>query len=220
MSKIIVIGTSGHAAEIQEYLHAAGYSRDTGGKRVAGFLDDDPEGYGRYRFRAPYLGPIKGHRVLPDHHYIMGIANLQFRRTIVEQLLASGASFLTLVHPTAYVSESATIGTGTILGPMVNVGPNVVVGNFNLVNSRCSLAHDTRLGDFNFLGPNVSFSGETVVGDENLFGVNCATKPGVLIGTGNKVEAGMIVDKSIGDNSVVFYRYKEKVIAIPKKKDD
>jgi len=217
MNKIIVIGTSGHAAEIQEYLIAAGYADQSGEPDITGFLDDDPAGYGRYRFGAPYLGTIREHAVRADHEYIMGIANLEFRRAIVERFLSEGASFLTLIHPSAYVSRSAAIGEGTIVGPMVNVGPNAVVGRFNLINSRCSLAHDTRLGDFNFLGPGVSFSGNTVAGDGNLFGVNSATKPGVTIGSGNRIEAGMIVDRSLGDGSVLFYRYKEKILAIPRK---
>ncbi len=106
------------------------------------------------------------------------------------------------------------------VGPLVNIGPNVLVGRHNLLNARCSLGHDTKIGDFNFISPNVSFSGTTLVGDGNLFGVNCATKPGIQIGSRNRIEAGMIVDRPVEDDAVVFYRYKERVMAYPKKKEE
>ena len=72
------------------------------------------------------------------------------------------------------------------------------------------------MGKFNFISPNVCFSGFTKVGDENLFGINSATIPGIKVGNRNKIAAGMVLDKNVGDNSVVFYRYKERIIAIPK----
>lgn len=91
------------------------------------------------------------------------------------------------------------------------------MGCYNLINSRASLGHDTKMGSFNFISPNVSFSGNTCIGDENLFGINSATLPGVSLGHRNKISAGMIVDQNVNDDSVVFYRFKEKIIAVPKK---
>jgi len=103
-----------------------------------------------------------------------------------------------------------------IIGPNANIGPNVRIGSYTLINSRCSLGHDTVVGECNFISPNVCFSGFTTVGDENLFGINSATIPGVKVGNRNKIAAGMVLDGDIGDDSVVFYRFKERVIAVPR----
>ena len=105
---------------------------------------------------------------------------------------------------------------GSIIDPNVNIGPNVKVGSFTLVNSRCSLGHDTIVGDFNFISPNTCLSGFPEVGNDNLFGINSATLPGIKIGNRNKISAGMIIDTDVGDSSVVFYRFKERIIAIPR----
>lgn len=216
MEKVIIIGASGHAAEIQDYITAFNQAANQEKIQISGFLDDDPHAYEGYLFRAPYLGDIKNHRVDKGHLYVLGIANYQYRRMIVELFLNKGARFITLIHPSAYVSESAEIGEGCILGPNTNVGPNVRIGAFTLMNSRSSCGHDTVVGKYNFISPNVCFSGGTMIGDENLFGINCATKPGIQIGDKNKIEAGMVLDKNIADNTIVFFRYKEKVIAVPK----
>jgi len=216
MKDVIIIGAGGHAAEIDDYIK---YSQSVTGKRelnVIGFLDDNPDNYAGYRLSAPLLGGIKDHKVVPGQAYIIGIANLKYRRLFVERFLAGGAVFVSFIHPSAYVSESATVGEGSIVGPNANLGPNVKIGNYTLINSRCSMGHDTVVGDFNFISPNVCFSGFTSVGNDNLFGINSATIPGISVGNRNKIAAGMVLDNNVGDDSVVFHRFKEKVIAIPK----
>lgn len=216
MIDVIVIGAGGHAAEIDEYIKYNNMHSNEEGLHVIGFLDDNPESYARYKFSAPLIGSASHHEVVKNHSYILGIAGIQYRRVFVERYLAGGARFVSLIHCGSYISDSATIGKGSIIGPNVNIGPNVKVGSYTLVNSRCSLGHDTLIGDFNFISPNTCLSGFTKVGDDNLFGINSATLPGIKIGNGNKISAGMIIDTNIGDSCVVFYRFKERIIAIPR----
>lgn len=216
MKEVIIIGSGGHGAELDDYIQ---YNNNTKGieeLKIIGYLDDNPDNYSKYLFSAPLIGGVKDHEVRTDVYYIIGIANLQYRKKFVDQYLKDGAKFLSLVHASAYISRSSEIGVGAIIGPHVNLGPNSQIGDFTFVNSRSSIGHDTVIGKHNFISPNVCFSGFTKVGDSNLFGINSATIPGIEIGNNNKIMAGMILDRNIGDDTVVFHRYKEKVIAIPK----
>lgn len=216
MKDVIIIGAGGHAAEIDEYIY---YSQKITGKKeliIIGFLDDNPANYSRYQLSAPLIGGVRDHKVIKGHFYIIGIANLQYRRFFVEKYKAEGANFVSFIHCGAYVSGSAFVGEGSIVGPNVSIGPNVHIGKYTLINSRCSLGHDTIIGDYNFISPNACFSGFTKIGNENLFGINSATIPGIRVGNRNKIAAGMILDNNVADDSVVFYRFKEKVIAILK----
>jgi len=216
MKNVIIIGAGGHAAEIDEYIK---YSQKVSGKndlRVVGFLDDNPANYERYGFTAPLMGGVKNHQVIEGHFYIIGIANLKYRRLFVDRYKAEGADFVSIIHCGAYISPSSSIGEGCIIGPNVNIGPKVIIGKYNIINSRSSLGHDTILGNYNFVSPNVCFSGFTEIGDENLFGINSATLPGIKVGSNNKIAAGMILDQDIGNDSVVFHRFKEKVITVPR----
>lgn len=216
MKNIIIIGSGGHGAELDDYIR---YNEISTGKKefnLVGYLDDNPANYANYKLSAPLLGGVRDHVVRHDVEYLMGIANLKYRKLFVERYLADGAVFTSLIHSTAYISPSASLGMGVVIGPMVNVGPNAQVGDFTLLNSRCSLGHDTKVGRYNFISPNVCFSGFTSVGDENLFGINSATIPMISVGNRNKIAAGLVLDKPVADDEVVFFRYKEKVIAIPK----
>jgi sugar O-acyltransferase (sialic acid O-acetyltransferase NeuD family) len=214
MKDVIIIGAGGHAAEIDEYIK---YSQKITGKRelnITGFLDDNPDNYARYRLSAPLLGGIKDHIVNREQYYIIGIASLEFRRFFVDRFVSEGAVFVSFVHCSAYLSESAKIENGSIIGPNASLGPNVRIGEYSLINARCSIGHDTVVGKYNLVSPNVCFSGFTEIGEENLFGINSATIPGIKVGSRNKIAAGMILDTNVGDDSVVFHRFREKVIAI------
>lgn len=216
MTEVVIIGAGGHAAEIDEYIKYSQRVTELKDLNIKGFLDDDPDSYKRYRFSAPFLGRIKDHKIYKGNSYIMGIANMKYRKFFIDKFKSEGADFITFIHCTAYVSESASIGEGTVIGPYVNIGPNVTIGNYNLINSRSSLGHDTSIGNYNFISPNVCFSGFSSVGDENLFGINSITIPNISVGDRNKISAGMLLDNKVGNDSVVFYRFKEKVMAIPK----
>jgi sugar O-acyltransferase (sialic acid O-acetyltransferase NeuD family) len=212
----IIIGAGGHAAELMDYIQAVN-TEGNGSVNVMGLLDDNPANYAHYEFYAPYLGSIKEHVIDQSVTYLIGIANIQYRKTIVQDFLDKGARFISIIHPRAFISKTARVGEGTVIAPYVNVGPKAVIGAFNLLNSRSSIAHDSVLGAFNFISPNVAISGFTNIGKNNLFGVNSATIPGIKIGDNNKISAGMVVDKQVGDNEIVFHRFKEKIIAVPSK---
>jgi sugar O-acyltransferase (sialic acid O-acetyltransferase NeuD family) len=216
MKDVIIIGAGGHGAEIDEYIKFS--QKVTGLKtlNVIGFIDDNPENYANYKFSAPLLGGIKNHKILRGKYYLIGIANLKYRRLFIDKFINEGAEFVSFIHCNAYVSESAIVGEGNIICPNVNIGPNVRIGNYNLINSRCSLGHDTIIGNYNFISPNVCFSGFSKVGDENLFGINSTTIPKISLGNRNKIAAGMVLDQNVENDAIVFYRYKERIIAVPK----
>ena len=209
---ILIIGAGGHAAELRDYIRHYNQATGQATLTVIGFIDDDPKPYHHYGFEEPFLGDIKSHEVRQDCHYIMGIANLKYRKAIIERFRSAGATFTGLIHPTALVSPSAEIGEGVVISHNASVGPKVKIGNYNMLNSRCTVGHDTQIGDYNFISPKVALSGNTKIGDNNMIGTNASTIPGATIGNNNTVGAGMVVYKNIGDNETVFFRFKERLV--------
>jgi acetyltransferase EpsM len=212
MKEVIIIGASGHAAELRDYIRHYNQAKGEMAITVLGFLDDDSDIYQHYGFEEPLLGDLENHKVRTDCYYLMGIANLKYRRSIIERIQAQGGCFTGLIHPTALVSPSAEIGEGVVISHNASVGPKVKLGKFNMLNSRCTIGHDSHLGDYNFISPKVALSGNTIIGDENMIGTNASTIPGVKIGNKNTIGAGMIVYKTIGDNETVFFRFMERLV--------
>lgn len=212
MKKVIIIGSGGHAAELRDYINHHNAARPNEKMKVLGFIDDNKSGYDHYEFDEPYLGKIEGHRIMVDAHYLMGIANLDYRAPIIEEFLEKGAQFTGLVHPSAIISPTCEIGEGTVISHNASVGAKVKIGKFNMLNSRCTIGHDTEMGDYNFISPQVAISGNTKIGSGNLIGTNACTIPGMEIGDNNKIAAGMVVYKPVYDNETIIFRHKERLI--------
>lgn len=212
MKNVIIVGAGGHAAELKDYIRHVNNANTDEKIEVEGFIDDDPKAHKHYGFEEPLLGGIQEHEVRKDVEYLMGIANLKYRKQLTQTFLDSGATFASLIHPTSIISPSAKLGKGVIISHNASVGPKVEIGNYNFINSRSTLGHDTQIGNYNFISPQVALGGSTQIGDGNLLGTNCCTIPGISVGSHNKIGAGMIVFKPVGDNETVFFRFKEKII--------
>lgn len=167
-----------------------------------------------YQLAHSYLGLLEDYQVQEEDHFILALGNSEVKRKIVEIIKARNGKFMTLIHPTAIVAKTAKIGEGNILCPFVMIGPNVLLGNFNLLTSQSIISHDSKVGDFNFFATAL-LCGHTIVGDANYMGIRVTTVPDIIIGNRNKIQAGMIVDKNVGDDSTLFYRYKEKLMFVP-----
>jgi acetyltransferase EpsM len=212
MKNIIIIGAGGHAAELRDYINDHNVARHSDRILVVGILDDDEKNYHHYGFPEDFLGSIKDHEIRNDVYYLMGIANLAYRKPLIEKFEAAGAKFTGLIHPTAIISPTCEIGEGTVVSHNASVGAKAKIGRFNMLNSRCTIGHDTQMGDFNFVSPQVAISGNTRIGENNLIGTNSCTIPGMTIGSNNKIAAGMVVYKPIGDRQIVIFRHKERLV--------
>ena len=217
MEKIIIIGAGANAIEIVEYIEYINGIKET--YEIIGLLDDSIESYEEnisMDYNYPYLGNTNAPIVGEDFHYVLGIANISIRRTIIENFLEKGAIFTNIIHPMASISPSAKMGTGNLFYATAIIGPKVTIGNFNLLNAGICLGHHTVIGDNNVLCPRTTLSGYTKIGNNNLFGSNVSSLPGLVIGSSNVVSAGIILDKNVSDNSTIYYRFKEKVFILPK----
>lgn len=217
MKKIIIIGAGANAIEIVEYIEYINSIKET--YDIIGLLDDSFESYKEnisLDYNYPYLGNTKEPVVGEDFHYVLGIANISIRRTIIENFLNKGAMFSNIIHPMASISPSAKMGIGNLIYATAIIGPKVLIGNFNLLNAGICLGHHTIIGDNNVLCPRTTLSGYTKIGDDNLFGSNVSSLPGLVIGSSNVISAGIILDKNVLDSSTIYYRFKEKIFILPK----
>ena len=214
MEKIIIIGAGGHASEIVEYIENINLSKyaSTVKYDIVGIIDDNFQNFSKYQYTYKYLGTVTNHEYQKDISYVIGIANLKYRKNIVEKFLNNGCKFINIIHPTAMISKTANIGVGNVISHNVSIGPMANIGDFNVINSRVTIGHDSSIKDFNFLSPVVALGGNTVLESHNLIGTSACTIPGISIGSSNTVMAGMVLNKSIENNQVVFYKFKEKII--------
>jgi len=217
MKKIIIIGTGAVAAELTCYIESNNsFLADK--IILKGYIDysENIDKYWRhYNLKMPVLGDIDTYDIIKDDCFIIGISDLNYRNKLINIMKSRGGKFINLIHPTAMVADTATLGEGNIINPYCIIGPKVRIGNFNLFTSQSVVSHDSVIGNNNFFATSL-LCGHVKVENDNYFGIRSTVIPEINIGNCNIIQAGMIVDKNIKDNTTVFYRYKEQVLAIPK----
>ena len=218
MKHIIIIGTGAVAAEITYNMELSQYRCDGEEIEIKGYLEFDyniEKYYNVYGFKAPILGDVYSYTPQQDDYFVAGIANAEFRMQMIRLIREKGGNFINLIHPSCIVAKSAKIGVGNILSSYCLIGPNAVVGSYNLLTSYSAISHDCIVGDNNSFS-SVIVCGHAKIGDNNQFYIRSTVQPGIEIGSNCIIQAGMMVDKNLKNDSTLFYRFKEKTIAVPK----
>lgn len=131
--------------------------------------------------------------VCVDDVFSIGIGAPALRDTIYREMKNRGASFFTLLHPTADINPTAKIGDANIFQRGSTVFCDAKLGNANYLNGSVNLSHDVTVGDSNFLGPFSLVLGGARVGSRNSFAVRATLLPRSRIGDDNILEPGTIV---------------------------
>ena len=212
MKQIIIIGTGAVAAELTMYL------RDIHDVVLKGYLEYDyniEKYYNTYNYEKPVLGDLDTYIPEENDYFLIGVSNVPFRLKVINAIKSKNGKFYTLIHPTALVALDAKIGEGCTIAPFSMIGPHASIGNYNLLTSYSAISHDCVLGDNNTFS-SVIVCGRVKIGNNNTFYIRSTVQPDLTIGDNNVIAAGMIVDSNLGDDATVFYRFKERVLAIPK----
>jgi UDP-3-O-[3-hydroxymyristoyl] glucosamine N-acyltransferase len=217
MKNVVIIGAGAHSAEIAGLIYDNNkHSGESDFINIRGYLDDKDENWHRYKFREPLLSALADYIPKPDEFFILGVSNVESRKLCLDKLKDKNLNYLNFIHYTAIIYETAEMGYGNVICCFSKIGPNALVGNLNSINSKTEIGHDCIIGSNNVFAGNVGVAGFSTVGNDNFFGMNSSVIPEKVIGSRNTIQAGIVVDRNIENDSYFFHRFKEKVLAIPK----
>lgn len=134
---------------------------------------------------------------------VVAVGDVEARRRIFSQFEDTGFEFATLVHPTATVADSATIGDGVIVKEGAIVEPDAEVGDNCLVGNGAIVCHDVRLGDHVRLGPSVTIAGNATIGSRTYLCVGVDVDRTVRIGARSIVASGCTIWEDVEVDSIV-----------------
>ncbi|MCW5756083.1 MAG: acetyltransferase [Phycisphaeraceae bacterium] len=183
---ITLIGGGGHAKVVADAARAAGLS-------IAGFVDDDP------RANLPgleHLGPISG----AAEPWIVCIGDVATRVRVIGTLVGMAAK---VVHPSAILSPSISIGRGVFIGPAAVVNAEAILEEHAIINSGAIVEHDARMGRASHVAPGAVLCGGVEIGTGCLVGAGAVVLPGVAVGDGAVVGAGAVVRANVPARAVV-----------------
>ena len=199
--RILIVGAGGFGREVLQW------ARDTWpdhAGRIAGFLSSDARVLDGFDGCPEIIGHPDAYHPAPGDYLLLAIGVPYARRQVAESLLARGAEFLTLVHPTAIVAASARIGAGAILCPYSIASDACRVGRFVILNYHTSLGHDASAGDFAVLSPYATLGGNAHIHEDVFLGLHASVGPGKTVGARSKVSANSCSLANAPADSIIF----------------
>ena len=152
-------------------------------------------------------------RIPPDAACMAAIGDNRLRHWVNKQLLEHGRDLATLIHPSAVISPSATIGAGCYIGESAIVRTSAKVGDGAMVNAGGIVSHHASLGRNSTLGPNAAMASRTCVGEAVMVGVGACIRPCVNVGDWATVGAGSVVVRNVRDEVTVVGNPAIEIVA-------
>jgi len=198
--RVIIVGAGGFGREVLQYVREA-YGADPR-THVAGFLDDNPATLQGFDLDCPVLGDTRTYRPQPEDRLLIAVGEPKTRAVLADRFREAGATFLRLIHPTAYVSGTASVGDGCILAPFATVGAHARIGEHSVLTFYASVGHDASVGRWCALSPHSVVNGGTRIGDRVFLGSHAVVNPLQSVGDDAKVAAGAVVYRPVPPSTI------------------
>ncbi len=131
------------------------------------------------------------------YYYIISFANHNLRVKFENLLNSYGMTPINVIHPSAIISKSATIGLGNYIAANCVISYNAKIKNHNVINFNSTIGHDTIINNHCTINPGARISGNVEIGERVLIGSNSVIFQGVKIGSDCLIDALTYIDRNI-----------------------
>ena len=201
MKQLIIIGAGGMGRTFYDMAkESLGYGFEYA---IKGFIDDNSSALDGFENYPPLLGTIRDYQPNENDVFVCSIGGGS-RRKCMEEIIAKGGSFLTMIHQTARLGTNVTLGKGTIVGAFTTIGADAKVGNYNLIQSYTVVGHDSRIGDWNRIDTHVTLVGGTIVENETDIHTSAMISHNVTIESNSRVAACSFVIRRVKSGTTVM----------------
>lgn len=172
---------------------------------ILGFLDDNAEKMNSEFYGYKVLGrttDLERINSIKPCVAVFAIQDGANRKRIVEEHRFF-SSWESIIHPTAVIAKTSTIGLGSVVFPRVTISVDTKLGNFNLYYINSTICNDCKIGNYVSIMSGTSVSERAVVGDESFLGSGSCIYPHKKIGKRVVVGVGATVSHDCSDETEV-----------------
>jgi sugar O-acyltransferase (sialic acid O-acetyltransferase NeuD family) len=201
-NKIIIIGGNieGQLSSVLDLLKCL----DT--FEIVGFIDQKINNDINYHgIKIPYLGITDDleNFNFPDAEFHIAIGDNSARFSIMERLNKQNKNLVTLIHPTAFVSPTCSIGKGGFVGAGAILNGDTVIGDVSIIEAGCIIQNNTTIGDSVCISSGSSVASRVIIENNSFIGIDSAVLPDICIGERVMIGAGVVVSYDIPSNLVM-----------------
>lgn len=199
---LVIVGAGGCAREALQW--AKDVNRAGERWNIKGFLCDYPDPLKGKKCDVPVLDTIDGYEIGEDDEFVVAIGDSTGRKMVTDKLKARGARLVNLIHPSAVIADSCSLGEGLIIYPFALISDNARIGDGCIINMYSSVAHDSVLGEYCTISAHCDVTGRCTLGDRVFMGSSSQVVPDSRIGNDVFICAGSTVMTRLRDGVKVL----------------
>lgn len=182
MKKLILVGAGGFGRVVLEHASAL-YD--------CAFLDD---GDVTVVDGAPVIGKTSDMASFyPEYELLLvTIGNNKLRERLYKEAATIGFTFTNIIHPSAYISPHAHIGSGCIILNNAVVQNNAKCGDGCILNPGVELHHDSTIGSYCLIYTNSVIRSLTLVGNRVWIGSTATVSTSTIVPDDTTIEDGEV----------------------------
>ena len=216
MKDIVILGAAYFAREV--YSMVQDCIADGAKWRFKGFVDDRVNILDDFQHIGDMLGGVDLYTPAANDLVIPALGNPMVRKKYVDMLISKGATFGTMVHPSAYVGTNVEIGSGSVITQGAILTAGLKIGNFVNVGVLTTLSHGNVIGEFSQFAGYCCITGEVQIGAFVECGCHVSIVPHLTIGDHAQLCTGSVVlrnvkpyEKVLGNPARVIGRTDEEL---------
>jgi sugar O-acyltransferase (sialic acid O-acetyltransferase NeuD family) len=202
MKKLLILGAGGFGREVHAWLIDLMRKRED--LAIVGFLDDNRDRFHGMTEMPPVVGKFNNYSIASDELLVCAVGDPLVKLEVWKHWKAQGASFFTLVHPTASIDPSAEIGEGCVLCPMASVGAQAKLGPLVALNVLSNVGAGAQIGTACTLSGHARVGRDAKVGEAAFLSSQAVVGNGVLVGAHAKIGAGTLANADVAAGATIF----------------
>lgn len=196
MKDLIIIGGGGFAKEVIWLANDCN-------RKVKGVLDDAVQTHNTQVQGATVLGGVSSWLNYKDCEFIIAIGSPRTRQKVLEKMLTFGEpDFATLIHPSVKLSNTVSIGEGSIICAGSILTADISLGKHNILNLNVTVGHECVFSDYVTVAPMVAVSGNVKLEYLVEVGTGAVIRQGLTLNDGSMLGMGAVLTKNISERMI------------------
>lgn len=200
--KISILGIGNYSEVVMELCKETGHEIDSlfhfdssrNGEKIDG-----------YQIKGDYQDFITNYEEGTKINVVVGIGDNSTRCKWLNLLREKGFNTINLIHPTAYISPSATIGSGVYIHASSFVWTKSYIGNNVIISPKAMVAHHVSVGEGCLISANSVVGSYVTLEKRITVGINAGIISKMInIGSDSIIGANSMVLKSFPKDSVII----------------
>lgn len=190
---LVLVGGGGHCKSVIDVAESAGYTilavldtEENLNKKILNYpITGTDDMIPFYKDRAEFLVTV-GH-----------IKDASLRIGLHRKVEAAGCRLATIIASSAYVSEHASVGAGSVVMHRAFVNAGARVGQGCIINTLADIEHDALIGDYCHISTGAMINGDCRIGGATFIGSQSVVGNGISVAGGCVVAAGSVIRKNL-----------------------